>query len=76
MAIISVVLLDFYIQWAKQFETLNQHVVLLCLMVEAAYAIPNTGTCGIHCVEGLQDRSYVNDIPIHIEIITHPDQLL
>ena len=38
----------------------------LARMVEAAYAIPNTGTCGIHCVEGLPDRSYVNDIPIHI----------
>jgi GT2 family glycosyltransferase len=34
-------------------------------MVEAAYAIPNTGMCGIHCVEMLGERTYINDIPIH-----------
>ena len=34
-------------------------------MVEAALSIPNTGMCGIHCVEMLGERSYVNGIPIH-----------
>jgi GT2 family glycosyltransferase len=34
-------------------------------MVEAAYAIPNTGMCGIHCVEMIGERTYVQDIPIH-----------
>ena len=37
----------------------------LARMVEAAYAINNTGMCGIHCVEGLGERTYVQDIPIH-----------
>lgn len=34
-------------------------------MVEAALTIPNTGMCGIHCVEGLGERTYIDGIPIH-----------
>jgi GT2 family glycosyltransferase len=34
-------------------------------MVEAMLTIPNTGMCGIHCVEGLGERTYVDGIPIH-----------
>jgi len=34
-------------------------------MVKAALTIPNTGMCGIHCVEMLGERTYINNIPIH-----------
>lgn len=34
-------------------------------MVTAAKAIPNTGMCGIHCVEGLGKDEWLNGIHIH-----------
>ena len=37
----------------------------LARMVEAAKAIPNTGMCGIHCVEGLGDVTELNGVKIH-----------
>lgn len=37
----------------------------LAHMVRAALAIPNTGMCGIHCVESLPDMHVINGIPIH-----------
>jgi glycosyltransferase involved in cell wall biosynthesis len=35
-------------------------------MVEAAKAIPNTGMCGIHCVEGLEPMTEINGIKVHV----------
>lgn len=37
----------------------------LLKMVEAAKAIPNTGMCGIHCVEGLGDTETINGVTVH-----------
>lgn len=37
----------------------------LLKMVEAVTAIPNTGMCGIHCVEGIGDVAEINGIKIH-----------
>ena len=37
----------------------------LLKMVEAAKAIPNTGMCGIHCVEGLGDFKEINGVTVH-----------
>lgn len=37
----------------------------LAKMVEAAKAIPNTGMCGIHCVEGLGDFKEINGVKVH-----------
>lgn len=37
----------------------------LARMVEAAKFIPNTGMCGIHCVEGLGNTETINGITIH-----------
>lgn len=34
-------------------------------MVEAAQAIPNTGMCGIHCVEGQGDTAVINGVKVH-----------
>lgn len=34
-------------------------------MVDAAQFIPNTGMCGIHCVEGLGDAEELNGVKIH-----------
>ncbi len=37
----------------------------LLRMVEAALNIPNTGMCGIHCVEGINPLQTINGIQIH-----------
>ncbi len=37
----------------------------LARMVDAAKAIPNTGMCGIHCVEGLGEKEIINGIEVH-----------
>jgi GT2 family glycosyltransferase len=37
----------------------------LALMVRAAEAIPNTGMCGIHTVEGIEPAEIVNGVVIH-----------
>lgn len=34
-------------------------------MVLATMAIPNTGMCGIHCVEGLGDTETINGVTVH-----------
>lgn len=34
-------------------------------MVLAAVSIPNTGMCGIHCVEGLGDTETINGVTVH-----------
>lgn len=34
-------------------------------MVQAAEAIPNTGVCGIHTVEGLEPEEEINGIRLH-----------
>lgn len=34
-------------------------------MVDYAKGIPNSGMIGIHCVESLPEKSYVNNMPIH-----------
>lgn len=39
----------------------------LLQMVTATQAIENTGMCGIHVVEGINEMQVVNGIPIHVQ---------
>lgn len=39
----------------------------LLQMVTASEAIPNTGMCGIHVVEGINEMQVINGIPVHIQ---------
>jgi hypothetical protein len=39
----------------------------LLQMVTAAEAIPNTGMCGIHVVEGINEMQVINGIPVHVQ---------
>jgi GT2 family glycosyltransferase len=39
----------------------------LLQMVTAAEAIPNTGMCGIHVVEGINEMQIINGIPVHVQ---------
>lgn len=38
----------------------------LAAMVQAAQAIPNTGMCGIHCVESLPPLQEINGVKVHV----------
>lgn len=45
-------------------------------MVEAAKAIPNTGMCGIHCVEGLEPMTEINGIKVHVNFTAFGNVLI
>jgi len=48
---------------------------LLC-MVNAAKAIPNTGMCGIHCVEGLEPMTEINGVKVHVNFTAFGNVLI
>jgi len=45
-------------------------------MVEAAKAIPNTGMCGIHCVEGLEPMTVINGVKVHVNFTAFGNVLI
>lgn len=45
-------------------------------MVTAAKAIPNTGMCGIHCVEGLEPMTEINGQKVHVNFTAFGNVLI
>lgn len=45
-------------------------------MVTAAKAIPNTGMCGIHCVEGLEPVKIINNQMVHVNFTAFGNVLI
>lgn len=45
-------------------------------MVTAATSIPNTGMCGIHCVEGLEPMTEINGQKVHVNFTAFGNVLI
>ncbi len=66
--------INYGLQMSKDYDaviTMANDIIMpdnwLNRMVEAARAIPNTGMCGIHCVEGISDKQVtINGVNIRI----------